>query len=228
MNVSVLKKTFLILLLMFTGYSGYTVFTEYQYHRHSTTVDGIVSNVRYISSAERRMTDTCTHFRGREDCSALYDYDITWRSQNKDYVYHAEDEREKPSAVECVNVVPEKPQIGKPCKNIFFNVSRLPGVITVWAILGFIFLIVLLHKFKQRRFPGPEKPQLYRIYNKSLHLLFETSDAEDAMRFIRKGHYRLRASNTTLEAVVSGGKKVMIKCANYHVRSRKGRRKLGL
>lgn len=225
MNVSVLKKTFLILLLMFTGY---TVFTEYQYHRNSTTVDGIVSNVRYVSSAERRMTDTCTHFRGREDCSALYDYDITWHSQNKGYVYRAEDEREKPSLVECVNVVPEKPQIGKPCKNIFFNVSRLPGVITVWAILGFIFLIVLLHKFKQRRFPGPEKPQLYRIYNKSLHLLFETSHAEDAMRFIRKGHYRLRASNSTIEAVESDGKKVMIKCANYHVRSRKGHRKLGL
>lgn len=225
MNVSVLKKTFLILLLMFTGY---TVFTEYQYHRHSTTVDGIVSNVRYVSSAERRMTDTCTHFRGKEDCSALYDYDVTWRSQNKNYVYHAEGERQAPATVICVNVVPENPQIGKPCKNIFFNVSRLPGVIAVWAILGFIFLIVLLYKFKQRRFPGPEKPQLYRIYNKSLHLLFETSDAEDAMRFIRKGHYRLHASNSAIDVAESDGKKVKIKCVNYHVRSRKGRRKLGL
>ncbi|WES66574.1 hypothetical protein [Superficieibacter sp. HKU1] len=225
MNVRTLKKIFLILWLMFTGYS---VFTEYQHHHHARIATGIVSNVVYTSSAERRMTDTCTHFRGREDCSARYDYDITWYSQNKDYVYHADDEREKPSAVECVHVVPENPQIGKPCKNIFFNDSHLPAVITVWAVLGFIFLTMLMLKFKQRRFSVPEEPQLYRVYNKSFHLLFETRLAEDAMQFIRKGHYRLRASNTTLEAVVSGGKKAMIKCANYHVRSRKGRRKLDL
>lgn len=225
MNVRILKNAFFILLLMFTGY---TVFTEYQYHRHSTTVDGVVSNVRYISSAERRITDTCTHFRGREDCAALYNYDITWHSQNRSYVYHAEDEREAPATVVCVNVVQQDPQIGKPCKNVFFNVSRLPGVITVWAVLGFIFLTVLLHKFKQRRFHIPADPQLYRIYNTSHHLLFETHLAEEAMQFIQKGRYRLRASNSTIEAVGTGSEKGMLKCANYYVRSRKGRRKAGL
>ncbi|POP44907.1 hypothetical protein CHU32_13555 [Superficieibacter electus] len=225
MSVKVLIKTLLVLLLLFTGY---TVFTEYQYYRDAQITTGVVSNVDYTSSLERRITDTCNHFRGREDCSALYDYDVTWRAQNKDYIYHAEDEREEPAAQVCVNIVSQHPDIGKPCKNIFFNASRLPALITLWGILIFIGLTMLLYRFKQRRTSfSCGAGELYRIYNNSHHLLFETRSQQEAMEFIERGHYRLHSNHKTSVPIGSGHNKALVDCINYTVRSRKGRRKIG-
>lgn len=225
MNIRILKTLSLALLLMF---SGYIVFSEYQYYRHSTITTGTVSNLRYTSSLERRLTDTCNHFRGREDCSALYDYDVTWRAQNKEYVYHAEKEREQPAAHVCVDIVPQQPGVGKPCHHIFFNVSRLPGLITLWGILGFIGLTMLLYRFKQRRTPLPyAAAELYRIYNNAHHLLFETRSQQEAIAFIERGRYRLHRNHKTSVPIGSGGKKAYVDCMNYTVRSRKGRRKIG-
>lgn len=77
MKIRVVKSLFFMLLIIV---SGYYLLTEYQYYHQSSTVFGTVVNTRTVSSAERRLADACTTFHGREDCSALFEYDITWRS----------------------------------------------------------------------------------------------------------------------------------------------------
>ncbi|WP_312946546.1 hypothetical protein [Superficieibacter sp.] len=223
---NVLKKplaVFYVLLMIFTGYA---VVMEYHYHRQSITTTADVSAIRYTSSAERRMTDTCNHFRGRTNCAALYDYDLTWRVGDKTWTYHVKDKRVPPGSVMCMNVVKDKPAVAKPCENIFFNVSPLPVVIAIWAISAFIFLTLLLYRFKQRRMAVPSAVNLYRVYNTSRQLLLETEKREEALQFISRG-YRIRKHVKTTEHITSGRGNNPINCMHYYVRPRKARRKMG-
>lgn len=140
---------FYTLLLLYTGYAA---FMEYYYHRNSITTTASVSAVRYTSSFERRTTNTCSHLRGgRTDCSALYDYDLSGWGAYKAWTYHVEGARTEPASTMCVNIVKKKPAVGKPCENVFFNVSPLPVLIAIWAISAFAFLTLALHWFKLRR-----------------------------------------------------------------------------
>lgn len=216
---------FYAFLLMYTGYA---VVMEYHYHRYSFITLAEVSAVHSISSVERRMTDTCHYLRdGRIDCSTLYDYDLTWRVNDETWVYHAEGKRVEPNAAMCVNVVKDKPTIGKPCENIFYNVSHLPVLITIWAISAFIFLVVIGYQLKLRRMSPHPTPGLYRIYTISDQLLLETKSWQEAMPFI-SGKYLLRSTRKTVEEIIIDGKKKKVGCVSYYVRSRKGSRKIGV
>ncbi|MBE6432088.1 MAG: hypothetical protein E7026_06795, partial [Escherichia coli] len=62
-----------------------------------------------------------------------------------------EDKRIKPGITMCVKVVKDRPAIGKPCENVFFNISPLPILIAIWAISAFIFAVLLLHQLKKCR-----------------------------------------------------------------------------
>lgn len=222
------KKLIALFYAFLLMYTGYAVVMEYHYHRDSLTTLADVSAVHYTSSAERRMADTCNHLRGgRVDCSALYDYDLTWRVKDKAWVYHAEDKSVEPSAAMCVNIVKDKPAVGKPCENIFFNVSHLPVLIAVWAISAFIFFVVLGYQLKLRRMSSHSTVGLYRIYTMSRQLLLETKNWQEAMQFV-SSKYLLRSTKKTVEEINIGGKKQKVGCVSYYVRSRKGRRKTGL
>lgn len=223
MNIKKLITPFLALLLLYSGYAG---LTEYRYYRDSLPLPGRVSNVDVVTSEQRRMTDTCTHFRGREDCATLYHYDITWRVLNKDGIYSVTGQHKKPSTVECIDVFMPNPTVAKPCNQLFFNASHLPATIAIWAIVAFILLTLMLYRYKQRRFNPPCKPQRHRIYNHRHQLLLETNDRDEAFRFINSG-YRLHSASKSVIEIAVGQERGEMECVNYSVRSRKGRRKMG-
>lgn len=209
-------------------YTVYAVAMEYHYHRTSLPMLAKVSAVHSISSVERRMIDTCHYLRGgRVDCSTLYDYDLTWRVNDKTWVYHVEDKRVEPNGAMCVNVVKDKPAIGKPCENIFFNASHLPVLIAIWAISAIIFLVVLGYQLKMRRMSSHSASGLYRIYTISRQLLLETNNWQEAMQFV-SGKYLLRSTKKSVEEIYIGGKKQKIGCVSYYVRPRKRRKEVGL
>lgn len=194
---------FYAFLLMYTVYA---VAMEYHYHRTSLPMLATVSAVHSISNVERRMTDTCHYLRGgRVDCSTLYDYDLTWRVNDETWVYHAEDKRVEPNGAMCVNVVKDKPAIGKPCENIFFNVSHLPVLIAIWAISAIIFLVVLGYQLKLRRMSSYPTAGLCRIYTLSRQLLLETKNWQEVMQFV-SGKYLLRSAKKRLKKLTSAEK----------------------
>ncbi|HCO7844237.1 TPA: hypothetical protein OB695_004455 [Escherichia coli] len=133
-------------------YTSYAAVLEYEYHRNSLTTLAKVSSVRYTSNFERSASHSCNLLRGgRIDCTGLYAYELTWQIDGKTWNLHVEDKRIKPGFTMCVKVVKDRPAIGKPCENVFFNISPLPILIAIWAISAFIFAVLLLHKLKKCR-----------------------------------------------------------------------------
>lgn len=210
-----------IIFVFWSLFSGYVLVTEYQYYRDSTVTTGVVSAIRYTSSGERRTSDTCTSFRGRTDCSALYEYDITWWEGNKSYIYHVEKEHTPPSKTICMNIVQGRPGIGKPCNSFFFNTSWVPFLIATWFIIAFISFTLLVHRKLHPELSKRPARTLYRVYNKKRHLVLETLDQQEALTFISNG-YRISATVRHREIVGSGCKRSVIDCVTYFVRVRKG------
>lgn len=200
--------------------SGYVLVTEYQHYRDSTVTTGVVSAIRYTSSAERRTSDTCTSFRGRTDCSALYEYDITWWVGTKPYIYHVEKEHTQPSKTICINIVQGQPGIGKPCDYFFFNTSWLSGLITMWASVAFISFTLFVYRKRHPDFSKLPAQALYRVYNKKRTLVLETPDEQEALKFINSG-YRISATDRHREITGSGCKRGVIDCTTFFVRGPK-------
>lgn len=217
MKIRVVESLFFMLLLIV---SGYYLLTEYQYYHQSSTVFGTVVNTRTVSSAERRLADACTTFRGREDCSALFEYDITWLSGGHSYRYHVAKAWSPPADRLCMNIVQGKPAIAKPCDALFFNVSRLPGLIAIWVIVAFITLTLFLYRKRyaiSRQWPAQT---LYRIYHRRHRLMLETPDEQEALKFINSG-YRISETFHHQKVVGSGRQRRVIHYIIYLVRGKK-------
>lgn len=217
MKTRIVKSLFFILLVIV---SGYHLLTEYQYYHQSSAVFGTVANIRTVSSAERRLTDACTTFRGREDCSALFEYDITWPSGGRTYLYHVAKAWSPPADRLCMNIVQGKPAIAKPCDALFFNVSRLPGLIAIWVIVAFIALTLFLYRKRYPNYRQRPAQTLYRIYHQKHRLMLETPDEQEALTFINRG-YRVSKTFHHQQVVGAGGQRRLIHYTIYLVRGKK-------
>ena len=218
-----IRKPLAIFYLLLAIYTGYAAIMEYQYYRNSFTTMAKVSTIRYTGNLERKATHSCGFLRGgRIDCTELYAYDLTWQIDGKSRNFHAEDKHIKPGFTMCVKVVKDRPAIGKPCENVFFNASHLPILIAIWAISGFIFATLLLYRLKKRRKLKHSTIGLYRIFTESQQLLLETRNWQDAMAFF-SGRYRLRSKVKTVEEINIDGKREKVVCLNCFVRPRKKR-----
>lgn len=218
MKMRLAKCLFFMLLIILSGYS---VLTEYQYHHQSLTIFGTAVNIRTVSSEERRMTDTCTTFRGREDCAALFAYDISWQDSGRSYRYHVAKAWSPPADRICMNVVQGKPAIAKPCDAYFFNPSRLPALIAIWAIVAFIALTLFLYRKRYpdyRRWPAQT---LYRIYHQKHRLILETPDEQEALALIGNG-FRISKTLHHRKIMGAGRQRRVIHYISYLVRGKKG------
>ncbi len=209
-----------VLLVFFLLLNGYVFIIEYSWYRGSTLSSGDVSHLQVTPSAERRLLDSCDHFRGREDCSTLYEYDVTWRAGGNTWTWHVEKARTPPGAQICMNVVASRPDVAKPCDNWFFIKSRIPPLLAVWGVLAFIALTWLIHRVAVSRRSGEGK-RLYRVCTTRRELLLETDDLSEAQRFIGN-QYRVCATFRSQEILRQGHKKTRVECISWHVRRKKG------
>ena len=212
-----MKKVLFVLFLLL---NAYVVITESAWYRDSVIASGTVSRLHITSSAERRMLDRCDHFRGRTDCSTLYDYDVTWRAKGRDWTWHVDKARIAPDTQICMNVVAGEPALAKPCGDWFFIQSRIPALIMMWAIVAFIALTVLIHRFAVSR-RAKRRKFIYRVCTPRRELLLETENAEEAERFIGS-RYRVCATFRTQETRRQGRRKIRGECIRWHVRPKKG------
>ena len=210
-----------VLFVLFLILNGYVFITEYAWYRDAAISTADVSHLQVTPSAERRMRDTCDHFRGREDCSTLYAWDVTWQAGGKSWRWHVDKARKAPGAQICMNVVQGRPEVAKPCANWFFIDSRIPALLMGWGILAFITLTWLIQRFVVARQTRARK-LIYRICTTRRQLLLETDDIDEAKQFIGD-QYRVCATFRTQEILRHGRKKTPVECVTWHVRRKKGR-----
>ncbi|WP_437888896.1 hypothetical protein [Phytobacter sp. V91] len=210
-----------VLFVLFLILNGYVLITEFHYYRGSVTTTGEVTNLHVTSSSERRLYNTCTRFRGREDCSTLYAYDVTWLAEGKSWHWHAEKERTAPGVQICMQVVQGNPRIAKPCASFFFINSRIPFLMMIWGILVFIAITYLIYRISVSLKRKRASLLMYRVCTTRRQQLLETDDPDEIRQFIGT-QYRVCNTTRSSEILRRGRKKIRVECITYHVRIRKG------
>lgn len=200
-------------------FSGYVLYTEYGYYHNSVRDSGLVSAVHYVSTTERKMSGDC-HL-ARDTCAGLYSYDTTWRQGEQSYVFHTDRELNPPARAMCVQFVQNDPSVAKLCHHLFFNASFVPYLIAIWSIAAFMSLTRFVHHKLHPRLPVLKT---WRIIDRRHHLLLETQEREEALRFIGKG-YRICHTTRGQEVIRVGRKKVDNHYTVYFVRASNGTRR---